>query len=217
MDPAHPLRQGLGRPCGRRPAGRHLSPLYRPPDRPRGGQPAGLRGAAQRWPESPRAGTRAAGGRPQRGDVGPRRARIPRAPRRSPTSRRTPHCSGSNITASATGRQGICHIVGPEQGFTLPGVTLVCGDSHTATHGAFGALAFGIGTSEVEHVLATQTLIQKKSKTMRVTVDGPAAAERQRQGPDPVDHRRDRHRRRHRLRAGICRRRRSARSRWKGA
>src|SRR5689334_23544520 len=69
-------------------------------------------------------------------------------------------------------RQGICHIVGPEQGFTLPGVTLVCGDSHTATHGAFGALAFGIGTSEVEHVLATQTLIQKKSRNMRVTVDG---------------------------------------------
>jgi 3-isopropylmalate/(R)-2-methylmalate dehydratase large subunit len=69
-------------------------------------------------------------------------------------------------------RQGICHIVGPEQGFTLPGVTLVCGDSHTATHGAFGALAFGIGTSEVEHVLATQTLIQKKSKAMRVILDG---------------------------------------------
>jgi 3-isopropylmalate/(R)-2-methylmalate dehydratase large subunit len=69
-------------------------------------------------------------------------------------------------------RQGICHVIGPEQGFTLPGVTLVCGDSHTATHGAFGALAYGIGTSEVEHVLATQTLIQKKSKNMRVIVDG---------------------------------------------
>ncbi|MFZ1067506.1 MAG: 3-isopropylmalate dehydratase large subunit [Pseudolabrys sp.] len=69
-------------------------------------------------------------------------------------------------------RQGICHIVGPEQGFTLPGTTLVCGDSHTATHGAFGALAYGIGTSEVEHVLATQTLIQKKSKNMRAVVDG---------------------------------------------
>ncbi len=69
-------------------------------------------------------------------------------------------------------RQGICHVVGPEQGFTLPGMTLVCGDSHTATHGAFGALAFGIGTSEVEHVLATQTLVQKPMKTMRVTVDG---------------------------------------------
>jgi 3-isopropylmalate/(R)-2-methylmalate dehydratase large subunit len=69
-------------------------------------------------------------------------------------------------------RQGICHIIGPEQGFTLPGTTIVCGDSHTSTHGAFGALAHGIGTSEVEHVLATQTLIQKKAKNMRVTVDG---------------------------------------------
>jgi 3-isopropylmalate/(R)-2-methylmalate dehydratase large subunit len=69
-------------------------------------------------------------------------------------------------------RQGICHVIGPEQGFTLPGTTLVCGDSHTATHGAFGALAYGIGTSEVEHVLATQTLVQKKSKNMRALVDG---------------------------------------------
>jgi len=69
-------------------------------------------------------------------------------------------------------RQGICHVIGPEQGFTLPGVTLVCGDSHTATHGAFGALAYGIGTSEVEHVLATQTLVQSKSKNMRAVVDG---------------------------------------------
>jgi 3-isopropylmalate/(R)-2-methylmalate dehydratase large subunit len=69
-------------------------------------------------------------------------------------------------------RQGIVHIVGPEQGFTLPGMTIVCGDSHTSTHGAFGALAHGIGTSEVEHVLATQTLIQQKGKNMRVTVDG---------------------------------------------
>ena len=69
-------------------------------------------------------------------------------------------------------RQGIVHVVGPEQGFTLPGTTIVCGDSHTSTHGAFGALAHGIGTSEVEHVLATQTLIQKKAKNMRVTVDG---------------------------------------------
>ncbi|MBI1622125.1 3-isopropylmalate dehydratase large subunit [Aquamicrobium zhengzhouense] len=69
-------------------------------------------------------------------------------------------------------RQGIVHIVGPEQGFTLPGMTIVCGDSHTSTHGAFGALAHGIGTSEVEHVLATQTLIQKKAKNMLVHVDG---------------------------------------------
>src|SRR6201992_3994754 len=69
-------------------------------------------------------------------------------------------------------RQGIVHIIGPEQGFTLPGTTIVCGDSHTATHGAFGALAYGVGTSEVEHVLATQTLYQKKSKNMRAVVDG---------------------------------------------
>ncbi|NBO20119.1 MAG: 3-isopropylmalate dehydratase large subunit, partial [Proteobacteria bacterium] len=69
-------------------------------------------------------------------------------------------------------RQGIVHIVGPEQGFTQPGMTIVCGDSHTSTHGAFGALAFGIGTSEVEHVLATQTLIQKRAKNMRINVEG---------------------------------------------
>src|SRR5690606_23884828 len=69
-------------------------------------------------------------------------------------------------------QQGIVHVVGPEQGFTLPGTTLVCGDSHTAAHGALGALAFGIGTSEVEHVLATQTLLLKQSKSMEIRVDG---------------------------------------------
>ncbi|MCB1530472.1 MAG: 3-isopropylmalate dehydratase large subunit [Alphaproteobacteria bacterium] len=69
-------------------------------------------------------------------------------------------------------RQGIVHIIGPEQGFTQPGMTIVCGDSHTSTHGAFGSLAFGIGTSEVEHVLATQTLIQKPAKSMRIAVEG---------------------------------------------
>src|SRR6059058_6397327 len=69
-------------------------------------------------------------------------------------------------------RQGIVHVIGPEQGATLPGMTVVCGDSHTSTHGAFGALAFGIGTSEVEHVLATQCLLQKKSKAMLIEVDG---------------------------------------------
>ena len=69
-------------------------------------------------------------------------------------------------------RQGIVHIIGPEQGFTQPGTIIVCGDSHTATHGAFGSLAFGIGTSEVEHVLATQTLVQKKSKNFRINVNG---------------------------------------------
>ncbi len=69
-------------------------------------------------------------------------------------------------------RQGVVHIMGPEQGLTLPGMTIVCGDSHTSTHGAFGALAFGIGTSEVEHVLATQTLVQKRAKNMRISVEG---------------------------------------------
>lgn len=79
-----------------------------------------------------------------------------------------------NLTYFGLGdkRQGIVHIIGPEQGFTLPGTTVVCGDSHTSTHGAFGALAFGIGTSEVEHVLATQTIITKRSKNMRIQVEG---------------------------------------------
>jgi len=72
-------------------------------------------------------------------------------------------------------RQGIVHVIGPEQGVTLPGMTVVCGDSHTSTHGAFACLAFGIGTSEVEHVLATQCLLQKKSKNMLVRVDGALA------------------------------------------
>src|SRR4051794_18248964 len=69
-------------------------------------------------------------------------------------------------------RQGIVHVIGPEQGATLPGMTVVCGDSHTSTHGAFACLAFGIGTSEVEHVMATQCLLSKKAKSMRITVDG---------------------------------------------
>jgi 3-isopropylmalate/(R)-2-methylmalate dehydratase large subunit len=86
------------------------------------------------------------------------------------------NCSEFGITEfrMADPRQGIVHIIGPEQGATLPGMTVVCGDSHTSTHGAFGALAFGIGTSEVEHALATQTLVQKKAGNMRVTVRGDA-------------------------------------------
>lgn len=84
------------------------------------------------------------------------------------------NCAEFGITEFAMNdpRQGIVHVIGPEQGATLPGMTVVCGDSHTSTHGAFGALAFGIGTSEVEHVLATQCLIQKKSKAMLISVDG---------------------------------------------
>ena len=86
------------------------------------------------------------------------------------------NCKTFNITEFKMDdiRQGIVHVVGPEQGATLPGMTVVCGDSHTATHGAFGALAFGIGTSEVEHALATQCLIQNKSKNMLVKVNGKA-------------------------------------------
>ena len=79
---------------------------------------------------------------------------------------------GIELFAMNDKRQGIVHIIGPEQGFTQPGTVIVCGDSHTATHGAFGALAFGIGTSEVEHVLATQTLVQKKAKNFRINVNG---------------------------------------------
>src|ERR1700678_4179720 len=84
------------------------------------------------------------------------------------------NCSEFGITCYPMGHadQGIVHIIGPEQGLTQPGMAIVCGDSHTSTHGAFGALAFGIGTSEVEHVLATQTLPQRKPATMAVTVDG---------------------------------------------
>src|SRR5687768_6210823 len=84
------------------------------------------------------------------------------------------NCAAVGITLFGMNdiRQGVVHIIGPEQRFTLPGMTIVCGDSHTSTHGAFGALAFGIGTSEVEHVLATQCLVQKRPKTMEIRVDG---------------------------------------------
>ena len=113
--------------------------------------------------------------------------------------------------------QGIVHVIGPEQGRTLPGMTIVCGDSHTATHGAFGALAFGIGTSEVEHVLATQTLPQQRPKWMSVTVEGDLPAGSDRQGRDPRHHRRDRHRRRHRPRHRVPRLGHPGPARWRAA
>ena len=103
-------------------------------------------------------------------------------------------------------RQGIVHVIGPEQGRTLPGMTIVCGDSHTATHGAFGALAFGIGTSEVEHVLATQTLPQVQAGLDGHRRRGRAAARRHRQGRDPGHHRPHRDRRRDRPRHRVPRR-----------
>ena len=89
----------------------------------------------------------------------------------APRSRRTAASSASRSTARARPTRGIVHVIGPELGLTQPGMTIVCGDSHTATHGAFGALAFGIGTSEIEMVLATQTLLQRKPKTFQVEVD----------------------------------------------
>ena len=101
--------------------------------------------------------------------------------------------------------QGIVHVVGPQLGLTQPGMTIVCGDSHTSTHGAFGAIAFGIGTSEVEHVLATQTLMQAKPKTMAVTVNGSLPDGRHRQGPGAHPDRAHRHRRRPGLHRGVPR------------
>src|SRR6202042_2367902 len=87
------------------------------------------------------------------------------------------NCTEFGITCHPMGHenQGIVHVIGPEQGLSQPGMTIVCGDSHTSTHGAFGALAFGIGTSEVEHVLATQTLPQRRPKTMAIEVEGELA------------------------------------------
>ncbi len=114
-------------------------------------------------------------------------------------------------------QQGIVHVIGPEQGATLPGMTLVCGDSHTSTHGALGCLAFGIGTSEVEHVLATQCMVMKKSKTMQIVVDGTLGRRRHRQGHHPRGHRQDRQRPAAPATRSSSRARRSARSRWKGA
>ncbi len=101
--------------------------------------------------------------------------------------------------------QGIVHIIGPELGLTKPGMTIVCGDSHTSTHGAFGALAFGIGTSEVEHVMATQTLPQDKPKTFRINIEGTLPNRGHRQRHRPPHHRPDRHRRSHRPRHRIRR------------
>ena len=119
------------------------------------------------------------------------------------------------IYSIGSARQGIVHVIGPELGVTQPGMTIVCGDSHTSTHGAFGALAFGIGTSEVEHVLATQTLQQRKPKSMRIRYEGElgygVTAKDLILGHD----RPDRRRRRRRPRDRVRRARRSRRSRWR--
>ena len=105
---------------------------------------------------------------------------------------------GIDYIDATAAEQGIVHVIGPELGFTLPGTTLVCGDSHTSAHGALGALAFGIGTSEVEHVLATQTLLLQQSKTMEIKGRRHIGLRRRAQGRDPRDHRPDRRGGRHR-------------------
>ena len=116
-----------------------------------------------------------------------RRVAIELRPRRRFGSwRTTARTSASSCAAAAAAERGIVHVIGPELGATQPGTTIVCGDSHTSTHGAFGALAFGIGTTEVGHVLATQCLLQRKPKTLAINVDGKLRAGRHRQGPDPA-------------------------------
>ena len=206
---AHAVPEDLGRASRRRAAGRHLPPLHRPPSRPRGHQPAGLRGPAADRPQGAPARRHPGRARPQRADQRPLpadRRRDLAAPGRH-ADRATAREFGVELFGMRDVRQGIVHVIGPEQGFTLPGTTIVCGDSHTSTHGAFGALAFGIGTSEVEHVLATQTLVQKKPEDDADQRRRRAAGRLHRQGRDPRHHRQDRHRRRHRLRGRVCRQR----------
>ena len=172
--PAHPRREDLGRARRRRGPGRAGRPRGRPPPRPRGHQPAGVHRAARARAARPPPRQDRRHGRPLH--ARPRRAACRcstcRRPPRSASSRRTAREFGIPIHAFGSDTQGIVHVIGPELGLTQPGMTIVCGDSHTATHGAFGALAFGIGTSEVEMVLATQTLLQRTPKTYEVRVDG---------------------------------------------
>ena len=191
----------MGPPRRAQRAGRARPAVHRPPPGPRGHQPAGLR-------RHPAGGSARAATRPHRGHRRSQRAHGGHRPagggpdlgagssRCSPPTRPS---SASPTTAWAIPNQGIVHVIGPEQGRTLPGMTIVCGDSHTSTHGAFGALAFGIGTSEVEHVLATQTLPQVRPGTMAVTVTGTAPRRLHRQGRHPRHHRPHRHGRGHRL------------------
>ena len=149
--------------------GAPADPRRRPPPRPRGDQPAGVHRAARARPQGAPARQDRRDGGPLDADHAARPADDRHAGGRAdqPARGRTAASSASRSTRSAATRQGIVHVIGPELGLTQPGMTIVCGDSHTATHGAFGALAFGIGTSEVEMVLATQTLLQRKPKTLR--------------------------------------------------
>jgi len=104
---------------------------------------------------------------------------------------------GIRLYPMGDARQGIVHVIGPQLGLSQPGMVIVCGDSHTSTHGALGAIAFGIGTSDVEHVLATQTISRARPKTMAITIDGPAPADVSAKAHHPRDHRPHRDGRRH--------------------
>ena len=185
-------REDVGRPRRPRRPGRRARPaLHRPPPRPRGhlarrpSTACGWRAAACAGPTSPWP--------PTDHNVPTDRARPPLADpisaRQMDVLRRQLRRVRHPALPDGSPGQGIVHVIGPEQGLTQPGMTIVCGDSHTSTHGAFGALAFGIGTSEVEHVLATQTLPQRRPGTMAVTIDGDLPAGRHRQGRDPGRHR----------------------------
>ena len=206
---AHVVRDGRRR---ARPA------LHRPAPAARGDQPAGVRRPA-RWPAArcaapisrsrprtttPRPGTTTRRSTPAAANCSrsPTRPRV----RRSRRCARTAPSSACRSARSATCSRASCTSSARSSASPSPALTIVCGDSHTATHGAFGALAFGIGTSEVEHVLATQTLPQAKPKTMAVNGRRRAAPRRHRQGPDPRADHPDRHRRRQRPHRGVPRR-----------
>ena len=212
------------RPCSRR-SGRPTSStagaaLHRPAPRPRGDEPAGVRRPAAGGPRVRRPDRTLATADHNTPTDGTPAAALIRTSSRGCRSRRssaTARSSGSRSTRWAPTRQGIVHVIGPELGVTQPGMTIVCGDSHTSTHGAFGALAFGIGTSEVEHVLATQCLVQPRPRSMRVRYERRARLRRDRQGPDPRDARATRRRRLQRPRRGVRRPADPRRSRWKAA
>ena len=198
--------------------GRARPPLHRPPPRPRGDQPAGVRRPAA-------GGSPGAPPGPHDRHRGPQRphARHPRPDRRRDLGDAggdaARNCEEFGVRLFPMGDidQGIVHMIGPERGLTQPGTTVVCGDSHTSTHGAFGALAFGIGTSEVEHVLATQTLPLRTVQDHGHRDRRDPAPGRDQQGRHPRGHREDRHRRRVGLRARVPRRGRASRCRWKRA
>ena len=180
--------EDLGRARRARRRGRARPSLHRPAPGPRGDEPAGVRRAA-----AGRAAGAAAGSDDRhRGPQRPRPDRLGLADRRPgavatqvETLRKNCAEFGVRLYPMGDAEQGIVHVIGPQLGLTQPGMTIVCGDCHTSTHGAFGALAFGIGTSEVEHVLATQTLPQRGRRLMAVTRRGPPARGRHRQGHHP--------------------------------